>query len=45
VSGADDTGERLNVSWERHEAVLPITAILKDAERFVPTIRSQLKVE
>ena len=24
VSGADDTGVRLNASWERHEHVLPL---------------------
>ena len=45
VSGADDTGVRLNASWERHEHVLPATAILKDAERYDPNIRNKVTVE
>jgi len=45
VSGAEDIGVRLNASWERHESVLPIIAILKDAERHAPGLRNKLTVE
>ncbi len=45
VSGAEDIGVRLNASWERHESVLPMMAILKDAERHAPGLRNKLTVE
>jgi V8-like Glu-specific endopeptidase len=45
VAGAPDTGERLTVSWKTHERVLPISAILEDAERHSPGITKRLRVE
>ena len=30
VGGAEDRGERLLASWQHHESVLPVSAILDD---------------
>ena len=32
IGGAEDRGERLLASWQHHEAVLPVSAILSDLE-------------
>jgi hypothetical protein len=45
IAGAPDTGERLTVNWKQHERVLPVSAVLEDAERHVPGIRTTLNVE
>lgn len=45
VAGADDTGMRLTASWKHHERVLPISAVLEDAERHAPGIRKKLNME
>jgi Trypsin-like peptidase domain len=45
IAGADDTGMRLTASWKHHERVLPISAVLEDAERHAPGIRKKLNME
>jgi V8-like Glu-specific endopeptidase len=45
VAGAQDTGTRLTPNWKHHERVLPVSAILEDAERYVPGIRDKLRIE
>jgi hypothetical protein len=45
VAGAEDTGTRLTPNWKHHERVLPVSAILQDAERYVAGIRNKLRVE
>lgn len=45
IAGADDTGARLTASWKHHERVLPVSAVLEDAERHAPGIRKKLNVD
>ena len=44
IAGSPDTGERLTVNWKQHERVLPIGAVMEDAERHVAGLRARLKV-
>ena len=37
IGGAEDRGERLLASWQHHEAVLPVSAILSDLEQHEDT--------
>jgi V8-like Glu-specific endopeptidase len=45
IAGADDTGARLTANWKQHERVLPIRAILEDADRMDPNLRKRLRLE